>query len=104
MYYDGTLIGGTKGYLGPQKSTAPAEIDGESVRGRDAVNRFLDSYSAPKGRRLTLLVVNAMSYSQEQEMGLAPMRRKYRILSQVSTTLNSISAELKGKVEMINLE
>lgn len=104
VYYDGYEIPDTRGYLGGEMSKGAVRLNGEELRGRSEVDRFLDSYVAPTGRKLTLLVVNAMFYSQMQENGVAPLTTKYRILSQMISKLNDISIQMHGSVRLVNMK
>ena len=104
VYYNGDEIPGTRGYLGSEMSKGAVRLNGEDLRGRSEVDRFLDNYIAPTGRKFTLLVVNAMFYSRMQENGVKPLATKYRILSQMISKLNDISVQMHGSVRLINMK
>lgn len=104
IYYDGKEI--HREYLEPEMSKG--EIYGAETgeeTGRKAVNKFIDAYTAPVGKKLTLLVVNGLSYSRQQEEGYNPRGAmdRYRILSQTLDSLDEAAELFKGNVELINL-
>lgn len=104
IYYDGKEI--YREYLNPEMSKG--EIYGAETgeeTGRKAVNRFIETYSPPAEKKLTLLVVNGVFYSRQQEEGYNPRgaMNRYRILSQTLDTLDAAAARFKGNVELINL-
>lgn len=96
VYFDGKEIAGARGYLDTELSKEGAEYsETVTIKGRDAVNDFLDGYEAPTGDIFTLVTVNAMWYSEEQELGLTKSRAEYAILSQTFYRLD----ELKNTIE-----
>lgn len=104
IYHDGKEI--HREYLGTEMSKG--EIHGAETgeeTGRKAVDKFIDTYTAPAGKRLTLLVVNGLFYSRQQEEGYNPRGAmdRYRILSQTLDSLDEAAEIFKGNVELINL-
>lgn len=95
VYYDGSEIQGTRGYLGAALSKKPVKLKGELWYGREAVDKWLTAYKAPSGNVVTLAAVNAMFYSEIQEKGAYTLKRVYKILSQTFDQFE----ELKNTLE-----
>lgn len=103
IYYNGQELTEERYFLQPEMTTGPAHPDG--ISGREASARFFSEFKAPTGNKLTLLVVNAMSYTYWQENGLVhnSVGWRFRVLSQEISQADDYARKHNGKVELIGM-
>lgn len=74
----------------------------ENEYGFQEINSYLDNY-VPKTNGFVLLVAVAMFYGTFLEKGSGRLKRKYRVLSGISSDMNSLAQLTGGTVTNINL-
>lgn len=103
VYYKKMLVSGTKRILS-QKATQPRynKYSGQNEYGYNEINDFLDSYR-PSGDGLVLVIAVAMFYGEILEKGKGNLKRKYKVISGVSSDIKALADKYKGTVRDINL-
>lgn len=74
----------------------------ESQYGIEEINQYLDSY-VPETDGFVLLVAAAMFYGTFLEKGSGRLKRKYRVISGISSDMESLAKLTGGSVKDINL-
>ena len=123
VYVDGVLDKSTIRYIDPEMSKSGLSMgwvwkkgrsmpdfrgnrrmkdDEILMNGREEVMDFLQHYSAPRGT-VCLVVVAAMFYATILESGMGRLKRKYAVISNARTTLETVLKEYggKGKIDRI---
>lgn len=103
VYYKKMLVSGTKRILS-QKATQPRynKYSGQNEYGYNEINDFLDSYR-PSGDGLVLVIAVAMFYGEILEKKKGSLKRKYNVISGVSSDIKALADKYKGTVRDINL-
>lgn len=103
VYYKKMLVSGTKRILS-QKATQPRynKYSGQNEYGYNEINDFLDSYR-PSGDGLVLVIAVAMFYGEILEKKKGSLKRKYNVISGVSSDIKALADKYKGTVRDVNL-
>lgn len=103
VYYKKMLVSGTKRILS-QKATQPRynKYSGQDEYGHNEINNFLDSYK-PASDGLVLVIAVAMFYGEILEKKKGNLKRKYKVISGVSSDIKALADKYKGTVRDINL-
>lgn len=103
VYYDRKYVFGTKRLLS-NRATEPRynTYSGKNEYGYDEINRFLDSYR-PVGDGMVLVIAVAMFYGEILEKGKGRLKRKYKVISGVSSEIESLAEKYKATVRNINM-
>lgn len=103
VYYNGKYVYGTKRFLS-RRAVEPRfnTYSKKNEFGFDAVNEYLDSYK-PTSKGFELIAVAAMFYAEILEKGKGRLRRKYRVISGLSGSMDDLAKRTGGIVANINL-
>lgn len=101
VYYKGRLI--REYYNTPSKAKEPNLLhNGVFIYGEDDVKEYLRLGYKPNSSGLALVVVATMPYGETLEKGIG-LKRKYKVISQISSSAELVANEFKGKVNTIGL-
>ena len=101
VYYNGRLI--REYYNTPSKAEKPNLLyNGVFIYGEDDVKEYLRLGYKPNSSGLVLVVVATMPYGETLEKGIG-LKRKYKVISQISSSAELVANEFKGKVNTIGL-
>lgn len=103
VYYNGKYVYGTKRFLTP-RATQPRYnyYTGDNEYGVNEINDFLDSYR-PTSKGFVLIIAVAMFYGSILEKGGGRLKRKYRVISGVSSDIEALAKKYGGMVRDINM-
>lgn len=103
VYFNRKYVIGTKRLFSPRADKPRYNTyKGEKEYGFEEINKFLDSY-IPETDGFVLLIAVAMFYGTFLEKGSGRLRRKYRVISGVSSDMDSLAKLTGGTVKSINL-
>lgn len=101
VYYNGRLI--REYYNSPSKAQEPKKHEsGVFVYGADDIKEYFQLEFKPSTRGLSLVVVSSMWYGETLEKGKG-LKKKYQVISQISSDVELVANEFKGKVNTIGL-
>lgn len=101
VFLNGKEIQGTRRYVGRKAIQPRYRPTGEAVWGREEIDKFFDSYRAKK-KGWELVTAAAIFYAEELEKGIG-LRRKYRVISGLGSSMDSLAQKTHGKVVNINM-
>ena len=101
VYYKGRLI--REYYNEPSMAKKPKKNLGELEYGKDNIRDYLHSEYKPTTNGIVLVVVATMFYGEILERGGGKLKRKYKVISQISSSAELVANEFKGKVNTIGL-
>lgn len=103
VYYRGKYVYGTKKFLSARANTPRYNpYTKEDEYGIEEINKYLDAYK-PKSNGFELIVAAAMYYGSFLEKGSGRLKRKYRVISGISSDIEELAKKYKGTVRDINL-
>lgn len=103
VYYNGRYVVGTKRLFSARaKKPRFNYYTKDNQYGFEEINRYLDSY-VPKTKGFVLLVAVAMFYGTFLEKGSGTLKRKYRVISGISSDMDSLAQLTGGTVRNINI-
>lgn len=99
IYLDGKLM--KVGYLSPTPlATKAKKWYGETIKGREQINKFLSSDYSAKGV-IDLAVVATMPYAKVLEDGGGNLKHSYRVISMSFQKLKMLASKYNGTVRTI---
>lgn len=101
VFFNGKEMQGTRRYVGRKAVQPRYRPTGEAVWGRDEIDKFFDSYRANKDG-WELVTAAAIFYAEELEKGIG-LRRKYRVISGLGSSMDSLAQKIHGRVVNINM-
>ena len=101
VFFNGKEMQGTRRYVGKKAVQPRYRPTGEAVWGREEIDKFFDSYKAKKDG-WELVTAAAIFYAEELEKGIG-LRRKYRVISGLGSSMDSLAQKTHGKVVNINM-
>ena len=101
VFFNGKEVQGTRRYVGRKAVQPRYRPTGEAVWGREEIDKFFDSYRAKKDG-WELVTAAAIFYAEELEKGIG-LRRKYRVISGLGGSMDSLAQKTHGKVVNINM-
>lgn len=83
------------------KANVPYDYAGEEIRGREAVERFFNSFDKSKSKgKILLVVVAAAPYARVLESGISyGLKHNYKVLAGISSRLEGLKRFYGGKVD-----
>lgn len=101
VYYRGKLI--REYYNTPSKAKEPNLLhNGVFIYGEDDVKEYLRLGYKPNSSGIVLVVVATMPYGETLEKGIG-LKRKYKVISQISSDVDNVASKYKGSVRQIGL-
>ncbi len=101
VYYRGKLI--REYYNSPSKAQEPRKHEsGVFVYGADDIKEYFQLEFKPSTRGLSLVVVSSMWYGETLEKGEG-LKKKYQVISQISSEVDDVASKYKGSVRQIGL-
>ena len=94
VFYKGKII---REYYPPQMATEPKYTDGMYVYGSDDIKEYFRLEYVPE-RGLELAVVTSMWYATDLEKGKKPLKRKYRVISQIYSDMVELQKKYHANV------
>lgn len=95
VFYNGKII---REYYPPQKATEPQLTDdGLYVYGSDDIKEYFRIEYVPE-QGLELAVVASMWYGTELEKGKRPLKRKYKVISQIYSEMVELQKKYHANV------
>ena len=101
VFFNGKEMQGTRRYVGRKAVQPRYRPTGEAVWGREEIDKFFDSYRAKKDG-WELVTAAAIFYAEELEKGIG-LRRKYRVISGLGSSMDSLAQKTHGRVVNINM-
>lgn len=100
VYYQGKLK--KVYYSTPRLANNSRVIKGKEYKGSEEIKEALREYK-PNSNGLVLVILATMPYAEILEKGKGRLRRKYKVISQISSMATDVAGEFKGKVNTIGL-
>lgn len=93
LYVGGKEYPNSRRYLNDTpEAEVPKKWYGVEMRGREALDEFFNDFKAEKGK-IQLVVVAAMPYA-----AIVELKYKYRVISSISSDMDSLAKKYKGRV------
>lgn len=103
VYFNRKYVVGTKRLFSPRASVPRFNTyTKEREYGFEEINEYLDKY-IPQTKGFVLLVAVAMFYGTFLEKGSGTLKRKYRVISGISSDMDSLAQLTGGIVRNINI-
>lgn len=103
VYFNRKYVIGTKRLLSARATTPRFNYyEQEEQFGFEEINKYLDNY-VPKSNGFVLIVAVAMFYGTFLEKGSGKLRRKYRVITGISSEMDNLAKVTGGTVNRINL-
>lgn len=100
VYYQGKL---KKVYYNtPKQADKPKKFYGKEYKGSEEIKKALNEYK-PNSNGLVLIIIATMPYADILEHEKGGLKRKYRVISQISSMATFVAGEFNGKVNTIGL-
>jgi hypothetical protein len=100
VYYQGKL---KKVYYNtPKQADKPKKFYGKEYKGSEEIKKALNEYK-PNSNGLVLIIIATMPYADILEHEKGSLKRKYRVISQISSMATFVAGEFNGKVNTIGL-
>lgn len=100
VYYQGKL---KKVYYNtPKQADKPKKFYGKEYKGSEEIKKALNEYK-PTSKGLVLIIIATMPYADILEHEKGGLKRKYRVISQISSMATFVAGEFNGKVNTIGL-
>lgn len=103
VYYQGKLVKGTERYLASRATRGKYNPYTEEIEyGRNEIKSFFANYK-PDSDGLVLIIAVAMYYGDILENQKGGLKRKYRVISGISSEMKDLAKKYKGTVRDINI-
>ena len=102
VFYNGKEIPNTRRYVGRKATVGKKNPQGELILGREEIDQYFDQYR-PTTKGFELVTAAAIFYAEILEKGEGNLKRKYRVISGLSSEINALAKRTGGRVVNINM-
>lgn len=102
VFYNRKEVPNTRRYVGRKAVVGKKNPQGELVLGRAEIDSYFDTYKS-KADGFELITAAGIFYAEILEKGKGRLKKKYRVISGLDSSINELASKLGGKVVDINL-
>lgn len=102
VFYNRREVPNTRRYVGRKAVVGKKNPQGDLILGREEIDHFFDTYKTHTDG-FELVTAAAIFYAEILEKGKGKLKRKYRVISGLTNSMNQLAVKTKGKVIDINL-
>lgn len=103
VFYKGKEVPNTRRYVGRKAVVGKKNPQGELILGRAEIDRYFDTYKSHTNG-FELVTAAGIFYAEILEKGKGRLKRKYRVISGLDSSIHELANRVGGKVIDINLE